>query len=94
MSTRSLCAYFAERHRGAFTICLYLLIAKHVHNRGVVLAIAPGRATTRSQWIIVTQEQITGAGYYGDLPPTLHVAVARTKHTTNGWAVSEWTPRN
>jgi hypothetical protein len=70
------------------------LVASHVHNRGVVLSIAPGQGVARGQWIIVTQEQTTGVGPYAGLPPTLHVTFARTELSGHGWAVSEWTPRD
>lgn len=69
------------------------LAAKHVRNRGIVLAIAPARGPAQGQWIVVTQEQSTGTGPYAGLPPTLHVTLASTQHLNRGWVVSGWTPR-
>jgi hypothetical protein len=69
------------------------LAAHHVQNRGVVLAIAPGRGPAAGQWIVVTQEQSTGTGPYAGLPPTLHVTLASTEHRDHGWVISGWTPR-
>ena len=69
------------------------LAAHHVQNRGVVLAIAPGRGPAAGQWIVVTQEQSTGTGPYAGLPPTLHMTLVSTEHLEHGWVVSDWTPR-
>jgi len=77
----------------ASTSAVAELAAHHVQNRGVVLAIAPGRGSARGQWIVVTQEQTSGSGSYAGLPQTLHVTFARTQRLSEGWAVSGWTPR-
>jgi hypothetical protein len=69
------------------------LAANHVQNKGVVLAIAPGRGSIVGQWIVVTEEQTTGTGPYAGLPPTLHVTLGRTERLGHGWVVSGWTPR-
>jgi hypothetical protein len=69
------------------------LVANHVQNKGVVLAIAPGQRSAHGQWVVVTEEQTTGAGPYAGLPPTLHVTLARTERLGRGWAISSWTPR-
>jgi hypothetical protein len=66
------------------------LAAEHVQNTGVVLSIAPGQGPARGQWIVVTQEQTTGAGPYAGLPPSLHVTLARTQRFGQGWAISSW----
>lgn len=69
------------------------LAAHRVQNRGIVVAIAPGRGPVAGQWIVVTQEQSTGTAPYAGLPPTLHVTLASTEHLDRGWAISGWTPR-
>jgi hypothetical protein len=69
------------------------LVAHHVRNSGIVLAIAPGQGPVGGQWIVVTQEQSTGTGPYAGLPPTLHVTLASTAHVDHGWVISGWTPR-
>jgi hypothetical protein len=69
------------------------LAANHVQNKGVVLAIAPGRGPAIGQWVVVTQEQTTGAGPYAGLPSTLHVTFARVRRVDRGWIVWEWSPR-
>lgn len=69
------------------------LAANQVQDDGVVLAIAPGQGPARGQWIVVTQEQTTGTGFYAGLPPTLHVTLASTRHLSDGWVISGWTPR-
>ncbi len=69
------------------------LAAHHVQNKGIVLAIAAGRGPAQGQWIVVTQEESTGAGPYTGLPPTLHVTLASTEHLDRGWVISGWTPR-
>jgi hypothetical protein len=70
------------------------LAAHHVQNNGLVLAITPGKGPAAGQWIVVTQEQNTGTAPYTNLPPTLHVTLARTEHLDQGWVISCWTPRN
>jgi hypothetical protein len=69
------------------------LARNHVQNRGIVLAIAPGRGPAAGQWIVVTQEESTGTGPYAGLPPTLHVTLASTEHLEHGWVISSWIPR-
>lgn len=69
------------------------LVASHVTNKGVVVAIDAGEGPARGQWVVVTQEQTSGSGVYAGLPPTLHVSFARVRRVDRGWAVSEWTPR-
>jgi hypothetical protein len=68
------------------------LVAHHVENKGVVLAITAGQGPARGQWVVVTQEQTTGTGPYAGLPPTPHVTFARAKRLGRGWFVSEWSP--
>jgi hypothetical protein len=69
------------------------LAADHVHNQGVVLAIAAGTGPAHGQWVIVTLEQTTGTGPYAGLPASPHVILARTVRVGPRWAVSEWNPR-
>ena len=70
------------------------LAGHRVQNRGVVLAITPGRALARGQWIIVTQEQTTGTGRYMGLPTSVHVTLSRVTRRGRSWAVSEWSPKS
>ena len=70
------------------------LAANHVQNKGVVLAIAPGKGPARGQWVVVTQEQTTGTGPYAGLPPSAHVTLARTARVHARWVISEWRPES
>ena len=70
------------------------LAADRVRNKGVVLAIASGQGPVRGQWIVVTQEQTSGAGPYAGLPSAPHVTLAQVMRLDHGWAVSEWSPRD
>ncbi len=68
------------------------LVADHVQNRGVVLAVAPGQGPGHGQWVVVTQEQTTGTGAYAGLPASTHVTLGRVTHVSDEWVVSEWSP--
>ena len=70
------------------------LAADHVANKGVVLAIAPGKGRARGQWVVVTQEETTGTGPYAGLPSSAHVTVARTARVHARWVVNEWRPES
>ncbi len=68
------------------------LVAEHVRNSGVVVAIAAGEGAARGEWVVVTQEHTTGDGSYAGLPATLHVTLADVTRVGGGWAVSGWSP--
>ena len=70
-----------------------ILLHSRVSNSGTVVAIAPAR-NHPGVWVIVTQERTTGQGDYSGLPALLHVTYARVSHTTNGYAVSQWSPQD
>ncbi len=68
------------------------LIAHHVRNRGIVVAITPGEGTARGRWVVVTREQTSGTGAYAGLPPALHVTLARVRRVRSEWIVWGWWP--
>jgi hypothetical protein len=43
--------------------------------------------------VIVTREQTTGTGSDHDLPDELHITLATTAHTGQGWVISRWSPQ-
>lgn len=65
-----------------------------VSSSGTVLSAAPGSASARGAWIVVTREQMIGGDSYDDLPPTYHVTIAKLGQRPAGWVVSSWAPQS
>lgn len=71
------------------------LAASHVATSGQVIAITLRLNATNATvgWVVVTQEQTTGAGAYHGLPATLHITYAQVAGTRAGFVVSAWSPQ-
>lgn len=67
--------------------------AHHLANRGQLLSVEPGEGVERGRWVIVTRERTTGTGSYHALPYGLHITLATTTHTPQGWVISQWSPQ-
>lgn len=75
---------------GASGSAIAALVAAHVRNSGVVVAIARGEGAARGWWVVVTRERTSGDGVYAGLPPGLHVTEARVVRDGRGWVVWGW----
>jgi hypothetical protein len=83
----------AEQTQAASNSAAATLVASHVANTGLVLAIARAEGAAPGEWVVVTEERTTGTGGYAGLPAGPHVTLARVTLLPGGWwAVSEWSP--
>jgi hypothetical protein len=64
-----------------------------ISNHGQVVSVALDRASPGT-WVIVTDEQTSGAGEYEGLKPSYHVTLARLANVAGGYAVAEWLPQS
>ncbi|MDW5592958.1 hypothetical protein VSS74_01325 [Conexibacter stalactiti] len=65
-----------------------------VSSTGSVLSAAPGSASARGSWVVVTREQMVGRDAYRGLPATYHVTIAKLERRSVGWVVSSWAPQS
>jgi hypothetical protein len=70
------------------------LTRSNVANSGQVVTIGQGQGTAAGRWVLVTSERTTGTGTFAGLPATLHVIYATVTHSTGGWVILAWNPRD